>query len=70
MFTADGLRFHEPVTIDGQTLQILSGRTEAYQLCLYRQKGYGGQTGGCLPLGYQSYDYYRALIRWILPPER
>ena len=28
MFTADGLRFHEPVTIDGQTMQNFVWKNE------------------------------------------
>ena len=65
MFTADGLRFHEPVTIDGQTMQNFAGRTSLSALSVptkgLRESNWRVST---LP-GIKAMIIIRALIRWI-----
>lgn len=61
MFTADGLRFHEPVTIDGQTMQNFVWKNELISFVCTDEGATGVKLAGVYTAGYQSYDYYRYL---------
>lgn len=58
MFTADGLRFHEPVTIDGQTMQNFVWKNELISFVCTDEGATGVKLAGVYTAGYQSYDYY------------
>ena len=60
MFTADGMRFHEPVTIDGQTMQNFVWKNELISFVCTDE----GATGVKLA-GIKAMIIIRALIRWI-----
>ena len=58
MFTADGMRFHEPVTIDGQTMQNFVWKNELISFVCTDEGATGVKLAGVYTAGYQSYDYY------------
>lgn len=58
MFTADGMRFHEPVTIDGQTMQNFVWKNEVISFVCTDEGATGVKLAGVYTAGYQSYDYY------------
>ena len=58
MFTTDGMRFHEPVTIDGQTMQNFVWKNEEISFVCTDEGATGVKMKGIYIDGYQSYDYY------------
>lgn len=65
MFTADGLRFHEPVTIDGQTMQNFVWKNELISfVCTDEGLRESNWRVSTLP-GIKAMIIIRALIRWI-----
>ena len=57
-FTTDGMRFHEPVTIDGQTMQNFVWKNELISFVCTDEGATGVKLAGVYTAGYQSYDYY------------
>ena len=60
MFTTDGMRFHEPVTIDGQTMQNFVWKNEEISFVCTDE----GATEAILP-GIKVTTIIQALTRWI-----
>ena len=58
MFTTDGMRFHEPVTIDGQTMQNFVWKNEEISFVCTDEGATEVKLAGVYTAGYQSYDYY------------
>lgn len=58
MFTTDGMRFHEPVTIDGQTMQNFVWKNEEISFVCTDEGTTEVKMKGIYIDGYQSYDYY------------
>ena len=56
MFTTDGMRFHEPVTIDGQTMQNFVWKNEEISFVCTDEGATGVKMKGIYIDGYQSYD--------------
>ena len=58
MFTADGLRFHEPVTIDGQTMQNFVWKNELISFVCTDEGATGVKLAGVYTAGIKATDYY------------
>lgn len=65
MFTADGLRFHEPVTIDGQTMQNFVWKNELISFVCTDEGATGVKLAVSTLPGIKAMIIIRALIRWI-----
>lgn len=63
MFTADGMRFHEPVTIDGQTLQNFVWKNDEVSFVCTDEGAVNVKVRGRYIDGYQGYDYYPGTYR-------